>query len=190
MGKHTQIELKPDERTDLEHLIHRGNESARKLSRARILLLSDRSQGQRRSDQAVAEAVWCSQSTVGNIRRRYLAGGLKRALQDKGWPGAKPKLTGEVEARLTMLACSEPPQGYARWSLRLLAERLVELACVEAVSHVSVGEWLKKPSEQKYRTGYSLSPAVLQSSQKLRALVTKPIFLELFVLLCALLSAG
>lgn len=144
MGKHRQIELKVDERTELEQVIHAGNASARKQTRARILLLSDRSQGQKRTDQEVAIAVMCSVSTVGSIRRRYLEGGLPLALNDKGWPGAKPKLTGEVEAKLTMLACSEPPQGFAHWTLRLLADEMVELAYIEEVSHVTIGEWLKK----------------------------------------------
>ena len=144
MGKHIHIELKADERAELEHLIHGGSAPARKQTRARILLLSDRSQGQQRKDQEVAEAVMCSLSTVGNIRRRYAEGGLALALNDKGWPGAKPKLTGEVEAKLTMLACSQPPQGQARWTLRLLAEQMVELGYVEDVSYVTVGEWLKK----------------------------------------------
>jgi hypothetical protein len=81
---------------------------------------------------------------VRNIRRRYIEGGVPQALNDKGWPGAKPKLTGEVEAKLTMLACSAPPQGQARWTLRLLASQMVELGYVEEVSHVTIGEWLKK----------------------------------------------
>jgi transposase len=144
MGKHQHIELKEAERTELEQLIHAGNAPARKQTRARILLLSDRSQGQRRTDRGVAEAVLCSLSTVGSIRRRYVEGGLPRALNDKGWPGAKPKLTGEVEAKLILLACSEPPQGFTRWTLRLLADQMVELGYVEGVSHVTVREWLKK----------------------------------------------
>lgn len=66
------------------------------------------------------------------------------ALNDKGRPGAKPKLTGEVEAKLTMLACSEPPQGHARWTLRLLADQMVALGYIDEVSHVTVRDWLKK----------------------------------------------
>ena len=144
MGKHRQIELKVDERTELEQVIHAGNAPARKQTRARILLLSDRSRGQKRTDQEVADAVMCSVSTVGSIRRRYVEGGLPLALNDKGWPGAKPKLTGEIEAELTLLACSEPPSGYGRWTLRLLADQIVELGYLDAVSHVTIGEWLKK----------------------------------------------
>jgi len=81
---------------------------------------------------------------VRNVRRRYVEGGLSAALNDKGWPGAKPKLTGELEAKLVLLACSEPPKGYARWTLRLLADQMIELGYIDDVSHVTVREWLKK----------------------------------------------
>lgn len=144
MGKKTRIELSEEQRTELEQLLRSGNLATRTNARARILLLSDRSQGQKRTDDEVASAVMCSSGTVGNVRRRYLAGGLRRALDDKGWPGAKPKLNGEIEAKLTMLACSEPPPGHARWTLRLLADQMVELGYIDAVSHVTIGEWLKK----------------------------------------------
>lgn len=144
MGKHTQVVLTKTQRTELEQLIRTGDVPARTHMRARILLLSDRSQGQRRTDQAVAEAALCSKGTVVQVRRRLVTGGLAHALYDKGWPGAKPKLTGELEAKLTMLACSEAPAGHARWTLRLLANELVELGYVDEVSHVTVREWLKK----------------------------------------------
>ncbi len=144
MGKHVHVELDRDERKELEQLIHSGDARARVQTRARILLLSDRSQGQKRTDQEVAEAALCSPSTVFSIRHRYIDGGLPSALNDKGWPGAEPKLTGEVEAKLTMLACSEPPKGHARWTLRLLANQMIELGYVDEVSHVTVREWLKK----------------------------------------------
>jgi transposase len=144
MGKHTHVELTAEQRTELEQLIRTGDAPARTNTRARILLLSDRSQGQKRRDQEVADAVMCSLSTVINVRRRFLTCGLKSALYDKGWPGAKPKFTGEVEAQLTMLACSEAPDGAARWTLRLLAERMIELGYVDYISHVTVRELLKK----------------------------------------------
>lgn len=144
MGKHTHIELTTEQRTELEQLIRTGDAPARTHTRARILLLSDRSQGQKRTDQEVAEAALCSKSTVVNIRRRFRTGGLQFALYDKGWPGATPKFTGEVEAKLTMLACSEAPDGAARWTLRLLAERMIELGYVDYISHVTVRELLKK----------------------------------------------
>lgn len=144
MGKQLCIELNEEQRAELERLIHAGNAPARKQTRARILLLSDRSQGQKRTDQEVAEAVLCSTSTVRSMRRRFVAGGLPGALNDKGWPGATPRFTGEVQAKLTLLACSDPPQGAARWSLRLLADKMIELGYVEYISHVTVRELLKK----------------------------------------------
>ena len=85
-----------------------------------------------------------SLGTVSNIKNRYLTGGLNRALHDLPRPGAVPKIDGEVEARLTALACSEPPQGRERWTLRLLAEELVSLELVDSISHVAVGNVLKK----------------------------------------------
>ena len=144
MGKHLRIELTEDERAELVQLIHAGSAPARKQTRARILLLTDRSQGHKRRDQEVADAVLCSTSTVRSIRRRYVAGGLSGALNDKGWPGAPPKFTGEVEAKLTVLACSDPPEGAARWTLRLLADQMIELGYVEYISHVTVRRLLKK----------------------------------------------
>lgn len=144
MGKHTSIQLTEEQRTELERMIRVGNVPARTNARARILLLSDRSQGQKRTDQEVAEAVLYSKRTVAHVRRWFLTGGLRAALYDRARPGAKPKFTGEVEVRLTMLACSDPPEGAARWTLRLLADRMVALGYVDAISHVSVRELLKK----------------------------------------------
>jgi len=149
MGKHTPIERTSEERTELEQLIRTGNAPARTHTRARILLLSDRSQGQKRTDQEVADAVLCSRRTVMNVRRRFLSGGLQAALSDTGWPGAPPKFTGEVEATLTMFACSEPPAGAARWTVRLLADKMVELHDVDSMSHVTVGEILKQTKSRR-----------------------------------------
>lgn len=151
MGKHIQIQLSAAERGELERLIRTGSAPARTQTRARILLLNDRSQGQLRTDTDVAEAALCSISTVGNIRRRYAEGGLHHALFDKGWPGAPPTFTGEDEAHLTMLACSQPPAGHARWTLRLLADQMIELGYVEYISHVTVRELLKKTNSSPGR---------------------------------------
>jgi len=128
----------------VEQLIRKGDAPARTNTRARVLLLSDRSQGEKRTDREVADAVLCSLSTVTNVRRRFLAGGLQNALYDKERPGAQPKFTGEIEAKLTMLACSDAPEGAGRWTLRLLAEQMIELGYVDYISHVTVRELLKK----------------------------------------------
>lgn len=144
MSKRLTIKLKQHERKELEQLIRKGESPARVQRRARIVLLSDRSQEQALGTGAVAKAVMCSVGTVCNVKKRYLTGGLNEALYDKPRPGAVPKITGEVEAHLIALACSDPPEGQARWTLRLLADQLVELELVESISHVAVGEVLKK----------------------------------------------
>jgi transposase len=151
MGTHRTLHLTPDLRSHLEQLIRGGDAPARTNRRARILLLSDRSQGQLRTDAEVAEAALCNVSTVRNVRRRYLDEGLQAALTDKPRPGAAPIFTGETEAQLTLLACSQPPEGHARWTLRLLADQLVELGHVESISHVTVGELLKKTNSSRGR---------------------------------------
>lgn len=144
MSKHRKVTLTTESRERLESIIHSGDEPARTQTRARILLLTDYSQGKHWSDEAIAAALLCSQKTVGNVRQRYVEEGLHAALYDKPRPGQTPKLTGEVEAHLTLLACSDPPEGHARWTVRLLADKLVELEIVEAISHVAVWERLKK----------------------------------------------
>lgn len=138
------INLTEKERTELSQLIKSGKHSARVLGRARILLLLDRSQGVQRKLQEIADAMMASITTVSNIKRRYLKGGLELGLHDRPRPGAKPKIDGEVEAHLVALVCSDPPEGRVRWTLRLLADKLVELELVESISHVAVGDALKK----------------------------------------------
>lgn len=144
MSQHIPVVLSDDHRTHLESLIRAGNAPARTQTRARILLLTDRRQENLRPDAEIAAALLCSLTTVRNVRHRFVRNGLDAALYDRPRPGAKPKITGETEAHLTLLACSAPPEGQARWTLRLLADRLVELGYVESLSHVAVGERLKK----------------------------------------------
>ena len=142
MAQH--INLTEKERTELSQLIKSGKHSARVLGRARILLLLDRRQGEKRKLHEVADAMLTSIGTITNVKRRYLKGGLEHGLHDRPRPGAKPKIDGEVEAHLIALACSDPPEGQVRWTLRLLADKLVELELVESISHVAVGDALKK----------------------------------------------
>jgi transposase len=136
--------LSAQERTHLEGLLRRGAAPARVQTRARVLLLSDRSRGEQRTDEEVAAAVLTSASTAKRTRWRFLQEGLEAALAEKPRPGRPPKITGEVEAKLTLLACSQPPEGHRRWTLRLLADRLVELGYVDSISHMAVGNRLKK----------------------------------------------
>lgn len=144
MGKHQHIYLQVDERAELEKMCRTGIESARVIGRAKALLLLDRSQGEKRTISQVAEASMLSKGTISNRKRRYLAESLPGALYDKPRPGAKRKIDGEVEAHLIAVACSEPPEGCERWTLRLLADRLVALEVVDSISHVAVGNALKK----------------------------------------------
>lgn len=144
MGKSQHIELSAAQRHELEQMIRAGSAPARVQTRARILLLSDDAPGDWQSAPAVAKALLVHPNTVRSIRRRFVAEGLAGALYDRPRPGATPKLTGAVEAQLTVLACSQPPAGHAEWSLRLLADHLVALGTLESVSHTTVGDWLKK----------------------------------------------
>ena len=144
MNIHKHIYLEDNERTELEQLIKSGIHSARVISRGRTLLLLDRSQGDKRTIAQVVDASMVSQGTVSNLKRRYFAGGLERALYDLPRPGVKPKIDGEVEAHLIALTCSDPPEGYDRWTLRLLADRLVTMEVIDSISHVAVGNALKK----------------------------------------------
>jgi putative transposase len=146
MSKHTYVCLTDIERQELEQLIRTGNASARTHAHARILLLCDRSQGQRRIDAQVAEAVLCSTGTVFNVRKRFLTEGLHSALHAKSGGGAVPKITGEVEAKLVMLACSAPPEGHKQWTLRLLGDSLIELGLLESITEAAICKRLKKLS--------------------------------------------
>jgi hypothetical protein len=135
------------ERVQLKSLIAAGTAPARKLTHARILLKADQSpEGPGWVDEKVADAVESSQPTVCRVRKQYFEEGLQAALNRRA-PNREYhcKLDGEQEARLIALACSEPPEGQARWSLRLLADRLVELEIVEEeVSYQTVRRTLKK----------------------------------------------
>jgi len=151
MSKKLILHLSAEDREQLNKLIHAGTAPARVQTRARLLLLTDRSQGEARPDREVAGALFISQPMIGRIRRKYLEGGLKAALSEKPRAGCPPKITGEVEAQLVMLACSDPPAGRDCWTLQLLANRLVELRLVESLSAVAVHKRLKKTVSSRGR---------------------------------------
>lgn len=145
MTKHTFLTLTLEQRQQLQSVVRIGQHPARQQTRARILLLLDRSQDTKRTDAEIAQLLGCHSLTVGNTRRRFLAEGLEATLTDKPMgPTAPRKMTGELEAHLTLLACSDAPQGRSRWTLRLLADKAVELGYVDYLSHVTVGATLKK----------------------------------------------
>ena len=148
MAKH--LFLPQDEKTELEQLVKSGEHNAREIGRARVLLLLDRSQDEKRTLAQVGEATMLSNVSVSHIKQRYFEGGLDRALYDQPRSGRPvTKMTGDVEAQLIALTCSEPPEGHDQWTLRLLADRLVQLEVVESISHVTVGETLKKTNSNR-----------------------------------------
>ena len=108
------------------------------------MLLSDRGQGHKRSRKEVGEATLCHAVTVGAVCRRFASEGLESALTEKPRPGQAPKITGDIEAKLIALVCSDPPQGHARWTLRLLASKMVELEYIDSITNVAVYQRLKK----------------------------------------------
>jgi transposase len=147
MKKKYPVILTEAQREHLKSLIAAGTAPARKLTHARILLKADHQspEGPGWVDEQVADAVEVSQPTVARVRKQYFEEGLQAALNRR--PPKREyhrKLDGEQEARLLALACSEPPEGRARWSLRLLADKLVELEVVEEISYQTVGRVLKK----------------------------------------------
>jgi len=147
MSQHLTVHLSEADRSHLDNLIRKGICSARVQTRARILLLSDRSQGDKRPQKQVAEATLTSTLTVCRVCRRYTLQGLETALSEKPRPGKAPKITGDIEAHLVLLACSNPPEGQARWTFKLLADKLVALELVDSISEVAVYKRLKKRAQ-------------------------------------------
>jgi transposase len=147
MAKKYLVTLTADERDRLTGLVSAGKRSALTITRARILLKADQADGGPAWDDAsIAQALDCGLRTVERVRQRFVERGLEPALGRKpqDQPSRERKFDGAAEARLIALACSEPPQGRARWTLKLLADRLVELEVFEAVSDETVRRVLKK----------------------------------------------
>lgn len=146
MHKTYHVRLPEAERAQLSELIAAGTAPARKLRHARILLKADEGPaGPAWVDDRIAEAVEVSQPTVSRVRKQYGQEGLEAALQRRPpTRGYTRKLRGEHEAHLIALACGAPPTGHARWSLRLLAAKLVELEIAADVSYQTVRRTLKK----------------------------------------------
>jgi transposase len=142
------VELTEDEREYLYGLISAGSAPARRLNRARILLKADvskRTEGKPLLDRQIAPMLETSTTTVQRVRERFCRQGLEAALErSKPDRVYERSFDGRAEARLIALACSEAPEGRERWSMRLLADKAVELGIVEGVSHETVRKTLKK----------------------------------------------
>lgn len=147
MYKKYVVRLIEEEREQIEKLVRRGRAHARSLLYGRILLKADADGPDRWTDERIAEALEVSTATVARERRRLVEDGLEVALMAKK-PGRPRRrvLDGRAEARLVALSCSEPPEGRGSWTLRLLADRMVELGHVGGVSHETVRRTLKKTS--------------------------------------------
>jgi transposase len=137
--KKYHVALSAEERTTLEHLLRSGKAGARKLTRARILLKADDGW----SDEEIAAALDVGTATVGRTRQRFVEENLG-ALNEHSRPGAQRKLTGVQEAHVIAMACTPAPEGRARWTLRLLADKVVELGFTDSIAHETVRQVLKK----------------------------------------------
>ena len=134
------VDLEDDERTELLDMIKSGAHSARKLNRVHILLLADEG----KTDAEIAEALHTGTATVQRVRQRFVEGNLENALNERRRPGGAKRLNQKGEAVLETLAHSKPPDGRKRWTLQLLADRLVELKVVDSISHETVRKEVKK----------------------------------------------
>lgn len=154
MKKRFVVRLSSEEREQLEKLINQGREAAYRRRHAQVLLLVDEGGlGPALTDKLASEQTGFSIRTVENIRERCVAEGLSMALERRKRSRDKPRaLDGEGEARLVNLACSKAPEGRARWTLRLLADRLVELEIVETISLECVRQVLKKHHQTLAKT--------------------------------------
>jgi len=145
MAKKYVVRLTKDERKRLRQMARAGKGAARKLTHARVLLKAD-ADGPKWTDVKIADALDVGVRTIESIRQQFVEEGLEAALNRKKGPPRQTKLDGEKEARLVALACSEAPDGRERWTLRLLAGTLVELAVVDSISHEAVRQTLKTTS--------------------------------------------
>ncbi len=147
------VELTDDERQELSSLIHAGTARARMVNRAQILLHAHDG----KPDKEIAAALHTSESTVGRIRKRFVAAGLHGALHELVRPGGVRTLSGEQEAHLVALACSTPPQGRREWTMQLLADRLITLGIVARISDETVRRTLKKGASNRGSTSSGAS---------------------------------
>ena len=134
------VELGEEERVQLRNLLRRGKAPVRMVARARVLLRADEGY----TDDAIAAALDVGTATVSRIRKRFVERGLEQALREQPRPGQRRKLSGKQEAHVIAVACSTPPEGHSRWTLRLLAGKVVELGFTPSISPETVRQMLKK----------------------------------------------
>ena len=144
MSKKYRVFLNGKKRSNLKRLVNTGTD------RARILLLADESpDGPSKKDKEIMEALDVCARTVALTRQRFTEDDIEGALNEKTRSGRPLEFTGREEAKLTLIACSDPPEGHNRWSVRLLANKLVELEVVDSISRESVRKYLKKGNSSR-----------------------------------------
>lgn len=135
-----KLNLSKAERQELQEIVRKGKNKARVITRARILLLSNEGG----TDQQIADALQIGRATVERIRRRAVRESVQIALVDRPRPGTEPKLNAKQEAQLIAIACSEPPPGQKRWTIRLLMEEVMQQKIVDSISFETVRRVVKK----------------------------------------------
>lgn len=150
MAKKYIVRLTAEERRELEELVRKGKTQAYRIKHANILLATD-ADGPHWEDKQAAQAFGCHVNTVAGVRQRFVERGMEAAIERKKQdsPSRKRLLDGEKEARLIAIACSEPPEGRARWTLALLADKLVALNVVDSISDQTVRRTLKKTTSNR-----------------------------------------
>lgn len=140
------IELPDPERKILEDIVTKGKAPAKMILRANILLASDRNTTRRMTVAEIADVYHTTPTTVQNVRTEYSQKGLAETINRKkrDTPPVAPKVTGDVEAHIIALSCSEPPKGFSRWTVRLLADKCVELGYVDSINYSTISRTLKK----------------------------------------------
>ena len=137
------VKLTSRARKELTQFVSQGKKSAREINRARILLLADEG----KKDKEIAALLRISRPTISAVRKKYSAGkfdSILDLLKDEPRSGRPIKIDSRVEANITMIACSDPPKGSAKWTLRMIADKVVKLDAIDSISHESVRETLKK----------------------------------------------
>lgn len=154
------VRLTAEAREQLEQMVRSGTRSVRVVRRALILLKSNEGF----TDSAIVEHVGCSERTVRNVRKRFCTGGLDRALHDAPRPGAAARFTARQQQQVVALACTDPPEGRARWTLELLCEHAVQRGFVRSVSKSEVALWLKEHDVKPWRKKLGACPISPRSS--------------------------
>jgi transposase len=145
MAKRYRVTLTEDERERLEGLTRKGTASVRMVRRAQTLLLA----AEERTDEEIVKALRIGVSTVERTRRRFVEEGLEASLRERPRPGARPKLGPKAQAYVVALACTKPPEGRHRWTMQMLADRVVELQLVPDITDEAIRLLLKRTSSSR-----------------------------------------